>query len=177
MISLKKEHRKSNLVLTFQTLKKHHHCGWSIFVLILSIFLLSLFSGMNFKTSQRMYKAGDVAETEVIADKELLVEDPRATQERIDQAIFQMPKIYDLTITPYLQFQEKLLQLIRCLNNDKANLTDEDKNLLNNFKEEVTPPLADEILPELAKPEVQNVLIKKLKAGQCTWTLLYLIKT
>ena len=109
-----------------------------------------------------MYKAGDIAQEEIIADKELLVEDPKATQERIDQAIFQMPKIYDLTTAPYLQFQERLVRLIRALNTDKETLSDEDKNVLAKFKEEVTQALADEILPELAKPEVQNVIIKQI---------------
>ncbi|MBQ7585031.1 MAG: HDIG domain-containing protein [Desulfovibrionaceae bacterium] len=162
MISQKKEVRKHNVLINLQNLKKHHKCRWSLLVLIFCLFFLSFFSGMNFNTTQRMYQAGDIAETEVIADKELFVEDPKGTQERIDQAVLLMPKIYDLTVSPFLKFQEKLMHIIRCLNIDKQNLSEEEKEILNKFRQEISPALAEEILPELAKPEVQHVLINKI---------------
>ena len=131
-------------------------------VLIFVLFLLSLFSGMNFQSSSQFYQLGDIAQTDIIADKEFVVEDPKGTNERISQAILQTPKIYDFTISPYLKFQENLIHVIRCLNLDKESLSREDKEILENFREELNPALADEIFPELAKPSVQDFVLKQV---------------
>ncbi|MBR4742518.1 MAG: HDIG domain-containing protein, partial [Desulfovibrio sp.] len=109
-----------------------------------------------------LYLAGDIAQSQVIADREMYVEDAKSTQERIDKSVMLMPKIYDLTIQPYLKFQETLILLLKSLNADKDNRTNDEKAVIERFKEQVTPALAEEILPELAKPEVQNVLIKQI---------------
>ena len=77
-----KKHTDQLAFLLFQTLKARHQCGWGIWVLIGTLLLLSLIAGANFETAPRVYVAGQVAENDVIADRDILVEDTQATRAR-----------------------------------------------------------------------------------------------
>ncbi|MBQ7456158.1 MAG: HDIG domain-containing protein [Desulfovibrio sp.] len=160
--SMRTETPTSKFVSLCQSIKRHHQCGWAGLVLVLTLFLLSLLSGINFTTNSVLYLAGDIAQSDIVADKDLYVEDPKGTQERIDKALLLQPPVYDLTLVPYLKFQEKLINTIRILNNDKGARTKEENESLKEFEDSLTTPLFDEILPELAKPDIQNILLKQI---------------
>ncbi|MBQ7609149.1 MAG: HDIG domain-containing protein [Desulfovibrionaceae bacterium] len=162
MSSTKTETHKPKIVCLLQVLRRHHRCGKATILLFLTFLLLSVLSGLNYNQPRPLYLAGDIAQIDVVADKDFFVEDNKGTQERIDKAVLLQPPIYDLTISPYLKFQEKLVTIIRILNNGKETRTAEEEHSLKEFEDGLTTPLYDEILPELAKTDVQNVLLKQV---------------
>lgn len=162
MILPKTDNRKPRLYSLYQLLRRHHRCGWAILLLIATLLLLSLLAGINFKTSRQLFLEGDIAQADVVADKDLYVEDYKATQERMEKALLLQPPVYDLTISPYLKFQEKLVSTMRILNNDQNTLSEEERKQLAELKDSLTPTISEEILPELARLEVQDVLLKSI---------------
>ena len=165
MISAKKNARQSSVRTLFSTLKAHHQCGWGLWVLVAALLALSLVAGANFDPVQRVYVAGQVAENDVIADRDILVEDTQATKARRKQALAMQPPVYDLSLEPFSQFQTRLLDILRTLNDvDGIGGPDAggDDTQLRRLSEELGPQVADEILPELARGHVQAYLLKTL---------------
>lgn len=159
MTKQKKPVRPSSTLALIRTLKARHQCGWGIWVLVACLLFLSLLAGANLNSPKRLYVAGQVAENDVIADRDLLVEDSQATQARRKQVLSLQPPVYDLSMEPYTQFQARILDILRALNSsaDPKNSPE-----LQRLIEEITPPVASEVLPELSRREVQSYLLKKL---------------
>lgn len=161
MTTQKKTARPASILALIQTLKVRHHCGWGLWALIGTLLFLALLAGANFEAVQRIYVAGQVAENDVIADRDILVEDTQATKARRKQVLLLQPPVYDLSLEPYTQFQSRILEILRSLNNAGEQRPVPDAPL-QRLVEELTPAVADEVLPELALPEVQTYLLKKL---------------
>ena len=60
------------MVALWQTLRTRHHCGRGLLVLILTLLFLSLLAGANLTPESRVYVAGQVADSDVIADRDIL---------------------------------------------------------------------------------------------------------
>ena len=161
MTTQKKTARPASILALIHTLKARHHCGWGLWALIGTLLFLSLLAGANFEAVQRVYVAGQVAENDVIADRDILVEDSQATKARRKQVLLLQPPVYDLSLEPYTQFQGRILEILRSLNSGGEQRPVPDPSL-QRLVEELTPAVADEVLPELALPEVQTYLLKKL---------------
>ena len=159
MTKQKKPPRGSSTLALIRALKARHKCGWGIWVLVGCLLFLSLLAGANFETSHRLYVAGQVADSDVVADRDLLVEDSQATKARRKQVLSLQPPVYDLSMEPYTQFQNRILDILRALNTGPDN---RDSPELRRLIEEVTGPVADEVLPELSRRDVQTYLLKKL---------------
>ena len=100
MTKQKKPPRASSTLALIRALKARHHCGWGIWALVATLLFLSLLAGANFETAHPLYVAGQVAESDVIADRDLLVEDTQATKARRKQVLSLQPPVYDLSIEP-----------------------------------------------------------------------------
>lgn len=161
MTTRKKTARPASILALILTLKARHHCGWGLGALIGTLLLLSLLAGANFEAVQRVYVAGQVAENDVIADRDILVEDSQATKARRKQVQLLQPPVYDLSLEPYTMFQSRIVEILRSLNSGGEHRPGHEGPLLR-LTEELTPAVADEVLPELALPEVQAYLLKKL---------------
>ncbi len=160
MTTQKKTARPASILALIHTLKARHHCGWGLWALIGTLLFLSLLAGANFEAVQRVYVAGQVAENDVIADRDILVEDAQATKARRKQVLLLQPPVYDLSLEPYTQFQSRILEILRSLNSGGHRSASDQS--LQRLVEELTPAVADEVLPELALPDVQTYLLKKL---------------
>lgn len=121
--------------------------------------LLSVIAGANFETAPRIYVAGQVAENDVIADRDILVEDTQATRARKKQVQLLQPPVYDLSMEPYTQFQGRIIDILKAIRSGQDRKQDP---VLQRLTEEITPEVADEVLPQLAGKEVQNYLLKNL---------------
>ncbi|WP_455552758.1 HD family phosphohydrolase [Desulfovibrio sp.] len=214
----KKTARPSSMVALWQTLRTRHHCGRGLLVLILTLLSLSLLAGANLTPESRVYVAGQVADSDVIADRDILVEDVQASKARQRQVLMLQPSVYDLSMQPYEMFQNRILGILHHLNvmADHKGLqsvkpvpeeaapaapepagtaptvgqagevpvtpaptapaaqrplprSDEDlpdlprgEASVRRLMEELTPRVAEEVLPQLALPEVQQYLLKTL---------------
>ena len=216
----KKTARPSSMVALWQTLRTRHHCGRGLLVLVLTLLFLSLLAGANLTPESRVYVAGQVADSDVIADRDILVEDVQASKARQRQVLLLQPSVYDLSMQPYEMFQNRILGILHHLNvmADHKGLqslkpvpeeaapaapepaetaptvgqageapvapvpaapvaaaqrplprADEDladlprgEASVRRLVEELTPRVAEEVLPQLALPEVQQYLLKTL---------------
>ena len=162
MTTLKKKGHQASILKLVRTLQARHHCGWGLFVLLGVLIALSLLAGANFETSQRVYVAGQIADRDVIADRDILVEDVQATKARHKQVMSLQPPVYDLSLEPYAQFQGRILDILRGVGGNDPHHHESENEHVQRLREELTPPVAREVLPELALPEVQTCIIKQI---------------
>ena len=161
MIMQKKTARPASIPALIHMLRARHHCGLGLSALVLTLLFIGLLAGANFEAVPRIYVAGQVAETDVIADRDILVEDVQATKARRRQVQLLQPPVYDLSLEPFTAFQNRIVEILRNLNNGADYHTGHD-GPVHRLVEELTPAVADEILPELAQPEAQTYLLKVL---------------
>ena len=161
MIMQKKAARPASILALFRMLRARHHCGLGLSVLVLTLLFISLLAGANFEAVPRVYVAGQVADSDVIADRDILVEDVQATKARRKQVQLLQPPVYDLSLEPFTAFQNRIVEIMRSLNNG-IDYHVGVEGPLHRLVDELTPTVADEILPELAQPEAQTYLLKVL---------------
>lgn len=159
MTKPKKTTRPTSLAALIKSLAFRADQTWGIWALLASLILLSLLAGANFKSTPKIYIAGDIATNDVMADRDLLVEDPQARKARRKQVMALQPPVYDLSMEPYNQFQSRIVDILRALNGAADKKTEP---ALQQLVEEIGQPLADEILPALGSREVQSFILKKL---------------
>lgn len=155
----KKQERPTSLSSLISTLRKGYRGGWGIWILLLALIFLSVLAGANFESSPRLYYAGEIADNDVIAYRDIQVEDPKATQARKKQVMSLQPPVYDLTMEPYNQLQTRIVDIFRALNSGASPLSEP---VLQRLVEEVTPQVAEEILPELSQASVQSYIYRTL---------------
>lgn len=149
-----------SLSALFAMLKSSYHCRWGLLVLLGVLIFLSILSAVNFEAPQRLYVAGQVASSDVVADRDILIEDIQATRARRKQVLSLQPPLYDLSLESYTLLQNKILDILRHLNlaaehDDLTTVSDvADKNLL--------PGATAEILKELSNRDVQYYILKRL---------------
>ena len=80
MIMQKKAARPASIPALIHMLRARHHCGLGLSALVLTLLFIGLLAGANFEAVPRVYVAGQVAESDVIADRDILVEDVQATR-------------------------------------------------------------------------------------------------
>lgn len=161
MIMQKKAARPASIPALIHMLRARHHCGLGLSALVLTLLFIGLLAGANFEAVPRVYVAGQVAESDVIADRDILVEDVQATKARRKQVQLLQPPVYDLSLEPFTAFQNRIVEILRSLNNGIDYHAGHD-GPVHRLVEELTPAVADEILPELALPEAQTYLLKVL---------------
>ncbi len=132
--------------------------GYGLWLLFATLIILSVLTGFSPGSSLRTYVVGEIVERDIVADRDLLVEDEQATDARRKQLFMQQPQVYDLTSEPFTQYNNSLLELLEHLNSN----TIESYAALDLLREILTYSVADEVLPQLAKPEAQHYLLKVL---------------
>ncbi len=181
----KKPVRPSSFLALVRSIRARHHCGRGLVVLILSLLLLSLLAGANFEGTRFFYVAGQIADHDVVADRDMQVEDSQATQARRKQVLLLQPPVYDLSLDSLTHFQGRVLAVLKELSEPRPAVSDaaaagpaaavppEDGALppaqespapdpLRHLSDELTPCVAAEVLPQLARADVQAYLLKKL---------------
>jgi putative nucleotidyltransferase with HDIG domain len=159
MTQQKKTGNPVSISLCIQNLREHHRCGWGVSVLVGTLLLVSIIAGSNFNVMPRMYVSGQVAESDVIADRDIMVEDTRATEARRKQSLLLQPPVYDLSMEPFTIFQNKITEILRVADEKR-----EQKQAVVAFShlDDLTPEVAEEVLAEVAKPDVQTYMIREL---------------
>lgn len=97
------------------TLRQHHH-GWGLVVLVATLFLLSLLAGLQPPMQLKVFMAGDVADSDVIAHRSLTVEDVDAATARRNQVAMMQPAVFDLSVTEIAALRNKVFAVLKKLN-------------------------------------------------------------
>ena len=119
----KKPVRPSSFLALVRSIRARHHCGRGLVVLILSLLLLSLLAGANFEGTRFFYVAGQIADHDVVADRDMQVEDIQATQARRKQVLLLQPPVYDLSLEPLTHFQGRVLAVLKELSAPRPAVT------------------------------------------------------
>jgi putative nucleotidyltransferase with HDIG domain len=129
-----------------------HRCGRYIWIFIAVLFVLSVLAGSNFERGTRVYVAGEVAEENVIAERDMQVEDALATQARREQIIAGQPLVFDFSGDASAHLHRMVLQLFKEINATEADKIAENRARL---EQEFAFEISLEHYAEYANPEVQ----------------------
>lgn len=160
MIAQKKTNPWVNFIALIRTIRLRHHCGWGLLILLVSIFLISLLCGINLENKAHVFVADQIASEDVIANRNLRVEDIQATKARQRQVALLQPPVYDLDMEAFYQYQAWLTELLRSIEEDMQGHTD--NAYIAQLRDYMGDGKADEILPDLAKSEVQSYILQQL---------------
>ncbi|WP_294445802.1 HDIG domain-containing metalloprotein [uncultured Mailhella sp.] len=95
----------------------HHHHDWGLLSLAAALVFMSLLCAIQpGRTSSVVYPAGEIAAHDVVSDRDLLVEDPQATQLRRDRALALQPMVFDIDKKAMESFREESLGLLDEIN-------------------------------------------------------------
>ena len=118
----------SQLVTQTKAMFMHHHHGWGLVVLAVVLVAVSLLCSVRpGRTARVIYPAGEIAAADVVADRDMMVEDPQATQVRRDRALALQPMVFDIDKKGLESFRSESLGLLEDINKrglDEAGLDD-----------------------------------------------------
>ncbi|MGX8719331.1 MAG: hypothetical protein ACQGQP_09540, partial [Desulfovibrio sp.] len=105
------------LWLHARAMLRHHHHDWGLIALALALVSLSLLCAVQpGRQSRVLYPAGEIAAVDVVSDRDMMVEDQRATQQRRDRALALQPMVFDLDKKSIAAFREESLDLLERIN-------------------------------------------------------------
>lgn len=159
MTKPKKTTRPTSVSALLQAFRPKESLGAGLWIFLASLIAVSLLAGANFKSAPKIYVAGDIAPNDIIADRDLLMEDPQATKARRKQVQSLQPPVYDLSMEPYNQFQSRIVEILRTINGSGDRKAD---TSVQRLIEDIGQPGADEILSALSSREAQAYILKKL---------------
>lgn len=151
--------RPISLASTAAMIRNTHHCGRGLLVLVLTLLMLSVLAGLNLEHRVKVYVAGEVAEYDVITDRDMLVEDAQATQARQAQVILLQPPVYDLSLEPYSLLHKRVVDLFQEINGENP---DTSVPIVQQLIDDLSPDVAQEVMRSLATPEVQTYMLNNL---------------
>lgn len=137
-----------------------HHCGRGLLILVLTLLFLSIISGLSLDRRVKIYVAGEVAEHDIIADRDMLVEDTQATQARQAQVMLLQPPVYDFSLEPYNVLHKRVLELFGELNVETP--LQSVPPIVQQLIDDLSPDVAQEVMRSLASPEVQGYMLTNL---------------
>jgi putative nucleotidyltransferase with HDIG domain len=91
-------------------------------VLALTLLILSAGAGMQPDHHARLFMAGEIATSDVVADRNLQVEDPKATKARREQLASIQPTAFDLSGAEVTRLRQRLFDIFYLVNADGPGL-------------------------------------------------------
>ena len=138
------------------TLLRHHH-GMGLGILIVSLFLVSVLAGLNPPTETRVFMEGEVADSNVIAHRSLVVEDSQATQTKRDQMAMVQPTVFDLSVSEIAAMRDKIFGLLKTLNEADPGAQPDD--VRRKLSEKLGEPVSLEVMELWMQPDVQEYIL------------------
>ena len=99
-----------------RTLFRQHHHGVGLFVLIATLFVLSFLAGLQPPMQFRVFMAGEVADSDVVAHRSLTVEDTEAAKIKRNQVAMLQPTVFDLSVTEIAALRQKIFGMLKLIN-------------------------------------------------------------
>ncbi len=140
-------------------LYSRHHCGYGLIILLITLFGVSVLAGINFDNRPQIFVAGSIADADVVASRDLLVEDVLATNIRREQVSLSQPLVFDLSYESYEIFSNKLLSLLNEINGSDLP---SGHSVVQDLQDIVSVDVTEDVLEQLAHPTVQTYMINSL---------------
>ncbi len=152
-----------SLSTTVRLLRESHRCSWKgLAVLVAALFILSLVANYNFEKRSKIYVAGEIADQDIMADRDLMIEDEQATEARREQVMIIQPPVFDLSDEPYLNMRQHILGVFQDLNSGTPQDAEHLSPNLKALAEEIAPIPHEALFEHLGKPQVQEYITQKL---------------
>lgn len=140
----------------------HHHHDWGLISLALALVLASFLCAVQpGRKAKVVYPAGEIAAYDVISDRDLLVEDTQATQQRRDRALALQPMVFDIAKKGIERFRQESLGLLDEINKrglDDAGL----EHVRRAFNERHLSDISSSAFRLLSASYVQEYLLNTL---------------
>lgn len=143
--------------LTRSLFRQHHH-GVGLLVLIATLFALSFLAGLQPPVQFRVFMAGEVADSDVVAHRSLTVEDAEAARARRHQVAMLQPTVFDLSVTEIAALREQIFSMLKKINGqDPAVATP--GALRASLAETLATPVTGDLLAQWSLPAVQEYIL------------------
>ena len=141
-----------------RTLFRQHHHGVGLFVLIATLFVLSFLAGLQPPMQFRVFMAGEVADSDVVAHRSLTVEDPEAAKIKRNQVAMLQPTVFDLSVTEIAALRQKIFGMLKLINGQETSPEAQDA-LRASLAEKLATPVSADLLAQWMSPEVQEYVL------------------
>ncbi len=138
---------------------QRHHRGSGLALLVLVLLLLSLLAGANLSQNARVYIAGEVAEQDIVAERDMRLEDSQATQARREQIIARQPPVFDLSAEAAIRLNKRIHALFKEINETDTPGVDDRREQL---KHELGMEISDTQYALYADPRLQLFVVNSV---------------
>lgn len=139
-----------------QTWQQHHH-GLGLLVLVLTLLVLSFVAGLLPQTKPQMVAVGEVADSDIIAHRSLVVEDRKASEARRNQVAMLQPTVFDLSVSEIVSLREKLFHILEQVN--QVQDTHSPGGLAQSLKGLFGENLPRNLIAQWTSPQVQAFIL------------------
>ena len=94
----------------------YHHSGRGLLVLAVTLFLMSVLAGLEPSAGHRLFVAGEVADTDVIAHRDLTVEDAAATKLQREKVAELQPTVFTLDTGVIKELRDQVTAVLKLVN-------------------------------------------------------------
>lgn len=143
-----------------RTIDAHKQCGRGFIFYLCVLAVVAVFLAMNLDRNQRVYEAGEIAESDVLADRSMQVIDQAATDARRRRVMSAQPPVYDYSLDTYIAFESRLIALMNEANG--APVKPGAAPAAKQFTVEIGPELANEVLVQFGRASTQNFMLKQV---------------
>ncbi len=147
-----------DLFRTMRAMLLYHDHGGGLVALGGAILILSILAGARIGPGPGFYMAGEIAQRDMVADRDILLEDDKATQARREQALSIQPLVFDLDRASVELFRADMLGLLHDINTkglDDAGL----ESIREDFNTRHGSELPFFTFRQIASPVVQNYIL------------------
>ena len=141
-----------------RTLFRQHHHGVGLFILIATLFVLSFLAGLQPPMQFRVFMAGEVADSDVVAHRSLTVEDTEAAKIKRNQVAMLQPTVFDLSVTEIAALRQKIFGMLKLINGQETSPEAQDA-LRASLAEKLATPVSSDLLAQWMSPEVQEYVL------------------
>ena len=94
----------------------YHHSGRGLLILVATLFLMSVLAGLEPSARHRLFVAGEVADTDVIAHRDLTVEDAEATKHQREKVAELQPTVFTLDTGVIKTLRDQVSAVLKLVN-------------------------------------------------------------
>ncbi len=140
-----------------RTIAAHRDCARGLVFYLLVLAAASIFLSVNFDRSQRVYEAGEIAQTDILADRSIEVMDRAATEARRRRVMDAQPQVYDYSLEPYITFESRLIALMNEVNG--VPVKEGQQAASEHFSQAIGADLARDVLPQFGLSSTQTFML------------------
>ncbi len=151
----------SELFFVFRSLYTYHHSGLGFLILVMTLLFLSVLAGLNTPVQNQHFVAGEIAENDLIAHRNLMIEDKMASRRQRDRIAAQQPVVFDLSPTESATLRNQMYLLIKEINTYSSS-SEGDRSLATlskNIALQLGSEVDDKTIEALLDPHVQDFVI------------------